>query len=81
MPDTVLSNFIAGRWQAGSGAELITIDPATGRETWRTRAAAPEDVAAACSAARAAFEPWAERPLVVRIAFVTRFSDLLKENN
>ena len=23
MPDTVLSNFIAGRWQAGSGAERL----------------------------------------------------------
>ncbi|WBS02667.1 succinylglutamate-semialdehyde dehydrogenase [Pseudoduganella sp. SL102] len=78
---TQLSNFIAGRWQAGSGAELITVDPATGNETWRGKSAAPQDVAAACSAARAAFEPWAERPLEERIAIATRFRDLLKENN
>ncbi|GGY11192.1 succinylglutamate-semialdehyde dehydrogenase [Massilia dura] len=81
MPETVLSNFIAGQWQAGSGAELVTIDPATGNETWRSNAAAPADVAAACGAARAAFEPWAGLALDERIAIVAKFRDLLKENN
>jgi len=74
------SNFIAGQWQAGSGTELATVNPATGKETWRSNAASPDDVAAACAAARAAFEAWAERSLEERIAIVTKFRDLLKEN-
>jgi succinylglutamic semialdehyde dehydrogenase len=78
---TNLSNFIAGRWQAGGGAGLVTVDPATGGETWRSNASTPDDVNAACRAARAAFEPWAERPLAERIAIAARFRDLLKENN
>jgi succinylglutamic semialdehyde dehydrogenase len=38
-------------------------------------------VAAACGAARDAFEAWAERPIEERIAIATRFRDLLKEHN
>ena len=75
-----LSNFINGVWQAGHGAELVTIDPSNGRQTWSSREATPEDVAAAAQAARAAFEGWALTPLEERIAIVTRFRDLLKED-
>ncbi len=75
-----LSNFINGVWQAGHGAELVTIDPSNGRQTWSSREATAEDVAAAAQAARAAFEGWALTPLEERIAIVTRFRDLLKED-
>ncbi|TWI61485.1 succinylglutamic semialdehyde dehydrogenase [Pseudoduganella lurida] len=81
MSDPTLSNFIAGQWQAGSGAPFATTDPASGRETWRGNAASPDDVAAACRAARNAFDAWAERALEERIAIAARFRDLLKENN
>ena len=76
----VLSNFINGEWQAGSGAELVTIDPATGRQTWASNASTADDVQRACAAAHAAFEAWALTPLEQRIAVCTRFRDLLKEN-
>ncbi|QGZ40066.1 succinylglutamic semialdehyde dehydrogenase [Pseudoduganella flava] len=81
MPEPTLSNLIAGQWQAGHGAGFATVNPATGAETWRGNAASPEDVAAACAAARNAFEAWAERPLAERIAIATKFRDLLKEHN
>ncbi|WP_317204871.1 succinylglutamate-semialdehyde dehydrogenase [Janthinobacterium sp.] len=74
------SNFINGEWLAGGGAELVTIDPASGRQTWSSRQATPADVAQACAAARAAFEGWAARPLEERIAVCARFRDLLKED-
>jgi succinylglutamic semialdehyde dehydrogenase len=75
-----LSNFINGQWQAGHGAELVTVDPSNGRQTWSSREATADDVAAAAHAARAAFESWALTPLEERIAIVTRFRDLLKED-
>ena len=80
MSEQALSNFINGYWKAGSGAELVTINPANGKQTWASREATAADVAEAAKAARAAFEAWAWRPLEERIAIVTRFRDLLKEN-
>ncbi|MGZ8319790.1 MAG: succinylglutamate-semialdehyde dehydrogenase [Telluria sp.] len=75
-----LSNYINGQWEAGSGAELSTIDPASGRQTWTSRESTPDDVARAVQAARAAFDDWAMAPLDERVAVCTRFRDLLKEN-
>lgn len=75
-----LSNFINGQWQAGHGAELVTVDPSNGRQTWTSREATADDVAAAATAARNAFEGWALTSLEERIAIVTRFRDLLKED-
>ncbi|MGB9991678.1 succinylglutamate-semialdehyde dehydrogenase [Pseudoduganella rhizocola] len=80
MSEQALSNFINGQWKAGSGAELVTINPANGKQTWASREATAADVAEAAAAARAAFEAWAWRPLEERIAIVTKFRDLLKEN-
>lgn len=75
----VLSNFINGVWSAGSGAELVTIDPSNGKQTWASRESTALDVEQACAAARAAFESWALTPLEERIAVCTRFRDLLKQ--
>jgi succinylglutamic semialdehyde dehydrogenase len=80
MSEHALSNFINGQWLAGSGAELVTIDPASGRQTWASRASTAADVARAGAAARAAFEGWATTPLEQRIAVCTRFRDLLKQH-
>jgi succinylglutamic semialdehyde dehydrogenase len=80
MSEQALSNFINGQWQAGSGTELVTINPANGKQTWASREATAADVAEAAQAARAAFDAWAYRPLEERIAIVTKFRDLLKEN-
>jgi succinylglutamic semialdehyde dehydrogenase len=75
-----LSNFINGEWLAGSGAELVTIDPSNGRQTWTSNESNADDVARAAQAAADAFEDWALRPLEERIAIATRFRDLLKEH-
>ena len=75
-----LSNYINGEWLAGSGAELVTIDPSTGRQTWTSNESNEEDVARAAQAARDKFEDWALTPLEERIAVCTRFRDLLKEH-
>ncbi|CDG80971.1 succinylglutamate-semialdehyde dehydrogenase [Janthinobacterium agaricidamnosum] len=83
MPDLSnanLSNFINGAWLAGGGAELVTIDPASGRQTWASNQATAADVEQACQAARAAFGSWADTPLEQRIAICVRFRDLLKQD-
>jgi succinylglutamic semialdehyde dehydrogenase len=75
-----LSNYIGGEWLAGSGRELVTIDPSTGRQTWTSKESTAEDVDRAVQAARAQFEDWALNPLEQRIAICQRFRDLLKEH-
>lgn len=74
------SNLIAGVWSAGTGPELVTIDPSTGRQTWASNAASALDVDAAVRAAHHAFESWGLTGLSERIAICARFRDLLKEN-
>ena len=76
-----LSNYINGEWLAGSGQELVTIDPSTGRQTWTSNESTGEDVARAVAAAHAHFEDWALLPLEQRVAICQRFRDLLKEHN
>jgi succinylglutamic semialdehyde dehydrogenase len=75
-----ISNFINGTWLAGSGAELVTVDPSTGKQTWASNESTADDVQLAAAAARAAFDGWALTPLAERIAICTRFRELLKED-
>ena len=75
-----ISNFIGGEWLAGSGTELVTIDPSNGKQTWASNESTAQDVEQACVAARDAFEAWALTPLADRIAVCTRFPDLLKQS-
>jgi succinylglutamic semialdehyde dehydrogenase len=75
-----LSNFIDGEWQAGSGAELVTIDPSTGRQSWSSKASLPSDVARAARAARESFAQWALTPFEERVAICARFRDLLRQD-
>ena len=75
-----LSNYINGSWLPGGGAELVTVDPSTGRQSWTSRESNADDVAQAVQTARARFESWALTPLDERIAICTRFRDLLREN-
>lgn len=79
-PASAPSNFINGAWLPGSGAELVTVDPSNGRQTWASLAATEADVEQACLAARAAFDAWADTPVDERIATCVRFRDLLKTN-
>jgi len=74
------SNFIAGEWAEGTGPELVTVDPSTGRQTWSSNASSAADVDRAVHAAADAFEAWGMTELGDRIDICARFRDLLKEN-
>ncbi|MES2019050.1 MAG: succinylglutamate-semialdehyde dehydrogenase [Pseudomonadota bacterium] len=75
-----LSNYINGQWLPGTGRELVTIDPSTGRQTWSSLESTAADVESAVAGARTAFDAWSMTALDERIAICTRFRDLLKEN-
>jgi succinylglutamic semialdehyde dehydrogenase len=67
-----------GGWREGNGPELVSLDPATGREIWRARTADGADVDLAVTAARRAFEDWADRPAERRIALAERYRGVLE---
>ena len=74
------SHYLNGRWVAGEGPLLTTVDPASGEQTWSGHAATATEVDLACRAARGAFDAWARTALDERVAVCNRFRDLLKEH-
>ena len=74
-------HYIAGQWQPGHGPLFTRINPSTGTELWRGRAADEADVDAAFTAARAAFDAWSDTALDTRVAIARRYAELLKERS
>jgi succinylglutamic semialdehyde dehydrogenase len=74
------SHYLNGQWATGEGSHLVTIDPATGLQSWSGAAATEAEIDLACKAARVAFANWAATPLEDRIVVCERFRDLLKAN-
>ena len=70
--------FIGGRWAAGSGPALRSVDPATGQAVWEGASAAAAEVAQAVGAARGAFRNWADAARDDRVAAVRRFKSELE---
>lgn len=75
MPPTAVvpGQFIAGRWEAGGGAEFASVSPATGETVWRGRAADAADVDRAVLAARTAQPAWEAWPAAERIGRLEAF--------
>ncbi len=73
--------YINGQWHAGHGPAFASVNPSTGAELWRAASADAADVDAAFTAARAAFEPWADLSFDARAAIARRFAVLLKEHS
>ena len=72
------SLFINGQWRPGHGPALTSIDPATGEPVWQESTAAEADVSAAVSAAREAFQDWADRPRAERVEALRRYKAALE---
>ena len=70
--------YIDGRWRTGRGADLVSIDPATGKAVWRGATADAADVFDAAASAAKAFRAWADAPLEQRIAAVRRYKAVLE---
>jgi len=75
-----LVQLINGQWQQGQGAAFTSLDPVKQRPVWQGQAASTEQVALAVSAARQAFENWAELEFEQRLAVVRRFAEQLEQH-
>ncbi len=73
----VKAQFIAGQWQAGSGATMSKLAPEDQSLRGRRPARVPT-TSRRPAPRRAAFYPWSHRPLAERIAVVERFAALLE---
>ena len=73
------SHFINGSWFHSSGREFHSTNPATGEVVHGAHAATRDEIDRAISAARAAFESWAELALNERIRILHAFADQLKQ--
>ncbi len=71
--------WIGGQWQAGKGALMQSINPATGMVIWQGNSAAADDVDAAIAAARNAFKRWGSCPFDERLKVIRAFANLLVE--
>ena len=78
MADTLL-NFINGNWCEGSSGEtFVNENPSSrGSELNRVQASSEADIAAAVTAADAAFPAWSRTPVAERQVYVARFLDAL----
>lgn len=72
--------FINGQWLEGQGEEFTSLNPAKNEVIWQGNSASAEQVDAAVSSARQAFELWSQKSLEERIALTDRFAELLGEN-
>ncbi len=74
---TINNLFINGQWVEGTGAPLVSTNPATGEVVWQANSASPADVEKAFHSADAAFAEWALKPLEARIAILEKYKALL----
>ncbi|MDG1416273.1 MAG: succinylglutamate-semialdehyde dehydrogenase [Maricaulis sp.] len=66
-------NYINGSWTSGDAAAFTSTNPADDSVVWEGAAASPTQVDEAFAAARAAFSPWARRPLAERVAVIEAY--------
>lgn len=66
-----------GEWR-GSGPELVSIDPGTGKELGRVLSATPEETEKCIANAREAFEHWRKLPAPQRGEIVRRIGEELR---
>jgi len=66
-------HFIGGIWVEGGSHRFTSLNPATGEAIWHGHAAASAQVAAAVSAAHAAFPGWAGCEYAERLAIIDVF--------
>ncbi|PSW11895.1 succinylglutamate-semialdehyde dehydrogenase [Photobacterium rosenbergii] len=76
-----MTQWIAGRWLAGEGQAMQSLNPYTNDVVWQGLSATAEQVEQAVSAARAALVSWRKTPFVERQAIVERFAELVKAHS
>jgi acyl-CoA reductase-like NAD-dependent aldehyde dehydrogenase len=70
--------FVGGVWVEPDGGHYEVVDPATEGTVGRAPEASPDQVRAACAAAREAFGPWSSTPPEERAAVLGRAADIIR---
>ena len=78
MTDT--THYIDGKWIAGLGHTIDSVDPAKNQVIWSAKAASEAQVNDAVAAARAAFPSWSLKTVEERLSIIKKFAELLAEN-
>ena len=76
-----IQNFINGKKVAGSGAEMVTLNPATNTVLAKGYESTASDVDAAVKAARAGFEIWKNTPAAARARVLFKAAQILRDRN
>lgn len=76
-----VQNFINGKKVAGSGAEMVTLNPATNKVLAKGKESTAADVDAAVKAARAGFEIWKNTPAAERARVLFKAAQILRDRN
>jgi aldehyde dehydrogenase (NAD+) len=72
--------YIDGQWATPSTKDTIDVHNAgTGEVLGKVPAGGEQDIAAAVRAARAAFEPWSQRPVAERAGYLAKISEGLTQ--
>lgn len=81
MENSLLKNYINGKWISSTASEALDIhNPATNEVLKRVPLCGHEDVEQAAEAAANAFIPWRRTPPTERIQYLYKLRALLKEN-
>jgi malonate-semialdehyde dehydrogenase (acetylating)/methylmalonate-semialdehyde dehydrogenase len=79
MNNTVLKNYINGKWVNSYGEKLIQVNnPATTRPLTKVPAGSAKDIEAAASAAMAASKAWRDTPATKRIQYLFKMKQVME---
>lgn len=73
------THFINGKWLAGEGHDIASVDPAKNDVIWEGKSASASQVDAAIKAARAAAPAWARLGAEARLAIIKKFGEQLEQ--
>jgi succinylglutamic semialdehyde dehydrogenase len=71
-------HFVEGDWIRGQGEPLLSINPSSGEEVFRTRHASSLEVKRAFSSGAEAFPEWADQTFTERIKIARRFAEIVR---
>jgi succinylglutamic semialdehyde dehydrogenase len=77
---TTNTHYINGKWHAGNGSKMESIDPAKNQVIWHGITATAEQVDLAITSAREAFYEWSMTSFEFRLNIAKKFAELLTEN-
>lgn len=73
------THFIDGKWIEGGGHSFDSYDPATGTLIWTGHEASAQEIDAAVTTAKEAFDSWSALPLDRRVAYLYHFQQIVTD--